>query len=375
MKICIAMDSFKECMTALEACQSVKEGFCEVYKNCEFEIVPMADGGEGTVQSLVDSTNGEIKICEVTNPIFSKVNAKYGILGNGDTAVIEMATASGLELIKVEDRDPKKTTTYGTGELIKNALDLGVKNIILGIGGSATNDGGVGMATALGVKFLDKEGKEVRPCGGELHKIHKIDFSNIDKRIKDTKFIVACDVNNPLTGEKGASNVFGRQKGATEKDIELLDNNLKHFANIIYKSIGVEVENTPGAGAAGGLGAGAIAFLKGELKRGIDIVIEFSNLENYIKDVDLVITGEGRVDFQSAYGKTPVGVAKVAKKYNKKVVALAGSMGEGYESVYDKGIDTVFSITNQVCTLEEALKNGRKNLKDTSKNIAKLIKY
>ncbi len=374
MKVCIAMDSFKECMTALEACEKVKEGFEEVYKECNFAIVPMADGGEGTVQSLVDSTQGEIKTCEVTNPIFEKINAKYGLLGDKVTAVIEMATASGLELIKLEDRDPKKTTTYGTGELIKSALDLGVKNIILGIGGSATNDGGVGMASALGVKFLDKDNKDIKPCGGELHKINKIDFSNIDKRVYDTKFIIACDVNNTLTGENGASNVFGRQKGATEEDVDFLDNNLKHLAKIIYNTINVDVENVEGAGAAGGLGAGSIAFLNGELKKGIDIVIEFSNLENYVKDVDLVITGEGRVDFQTAYGKTPVGVAKVAKKYNKKVIALAGSIGDGYESVYEEGIDSVFSITNQVCNLDEALKNGKKNLKDTAKNIARVIK-
>ncbi len=376
MKICIAMDSFKECMTALEACNAVKDGFEEVFGNeLETVIVPMADGGEGTVQSLVDSSMGEILVAEVANPLFKKVNAKFGILGDKKTAVIEMATASGLELISKNERNPLKTTTFGTGELIKKALDLGVENIILGIGGSATNDGGVGMATALGVKFLDSNGEKIIPCGGELGKIHSIDISGIDSRIKNTKFIVACDVTNPLTGEKGASNVFGRQKGATEEMVNVLDENLKHYAGVVKETLGVDIEFVEGAGAAGGLGGGSIAFLNGELKRGIEIVIEFANLDEKVKDVDLIITGEGRVDFQTQYGKTPVGVALTGKKYGKKVIALAGSIGDGYEAVYDKGIDAVFSITNKVCTLEEALEGGSANLKDTAKNLAKVLKF
>ncbi len=376
MKICIAMDSFKECMTALEACNAVKDGFEEVFGNeLETVIVPMADGGEGTVQSLVDSSNGELLVAEVTNPLFKKVNAKFGVLGDKKTAVIEMATASGLELISKDERNPLLTTTFGTGELIKKALDLGVENIILGIGGSATNDGGVGMATALGVKFLDSTGVEIKPCGGELGKIHSIDVSGIDSRVKNTKFIVACDVTNPLTGEKGASNVFGRQKGATEEMVTLLDGNLKHYAGVVKETLGIDVEFVEGAGAAGGLGAGSIAFLNGELKRGIEIVIEFANLDEKVKDVDLIITGEGRVDFQTQYGKTPVGVALTGKNYGKKVIALAGSIGDGYEAVYDKGIDAVFSITNKVCSLEEALADGRVNLKDTAKNLARVLKF
>ncbi len=370
------MDSFKECMTALEACNAVKAGFEEVFGNeLETVIVPMADGGEGTVQSLVDSSKGEILTAEVLNPLFNKVTAKFGILGDKKTAVIEMATASGLELISKEERNPLLTTTFGTGELIKNALDLGVENIILGIGGSATNDGGVGMATALGVKFLDSNGEEIKPCGGELGKIHSIDCSGIDSRIKNTKFIVACDVTNPLTGEKGASNVFGRQKGATEEMVTILDSNLKHYAGVVKETLGIDVEFVEGAGAAGGLGAGAIAFLNGELKRGIEIVIDFANLDEKVKGVDLVITGEGRVDFQTQYGKTPVGVALTAKKYGKRVYALSGSIGDGYEAVYEKGIDAVFSITNKVCTLEEALASGSENLKDTSKNLARVLKF
>ncbi len=375
MKICVAMDSFKECMSAEEACIAIKNGFKDVYKNdCEVSIVPMSDGGEGTVQSLVASTNGEIIETTVTGPLFEKVNAFYGILGNSKTAVIEMASASGLELVDIEKRNPMKTTTYGTGELILSALEKGVETIILGIGGSATNDCGVGMATALGIKFLDENDKEIKPCGGELDKVVKIDYSNLDERVSKTSFIIACDVTNPLTGEKGASNVYGRQKGATEEQVKILDSNLKNIANIVEKQKGINIDTISGAGAAGGMGAGAVAFLNGELKKGIDIVIEYSNLENYVKDVDLVITGEGQIDSQSAFGKTPVGVAKVAKRHNKKVIALAGSLGNGYEAVYDCGIDCAFSIVNGASSLENALKNGKVNLKDTAINVAKLLK-
>ncbi len=375
MNICIAMDSFKECMTALEACNSIKEGFLEVYKDeCNVSIVPMSDGGEGTVQSLVDSTNGEIINVEVLDPLFNKVNAFYGLLGDKKTAVIEMASASGLGLVEVEKRNPMMTTTFGTGELILAALDKGVNTIILGIGGSATNDCGVGMAAALGVKFLDENNQEIKPCGGELNKVVTIDYNQIDSRIKDTKFIIACDVTNPLTGENGASNVYGRQKGATEEQVIILDNNLKHIANVVESQTGKHIETISGAGAAGGLGAGCVAFLDGELKKGIDIVIEFSGIEEYVKKSDIVITGEGQIDFQSAFGKTPVGVAKVAKKHNKKVIALAGSLGKDYENVYDCGIDCAFSIVRGATTLEEALKNGKDNLRNSAINIAKLLK-
>lgn len=372
MKICIAMDSFKECMTALDACKCVENGFKAVYGDeLETVLVPMADGGEGTVQALVDNSNGEIFVEEVMDPLFRKINAKYGILGDKKTAVIEMATASGLEILKSEEKNPLLTTSYGTGELIKKALDKDIKSIILGIGGSATNDGGVGMAAALGVKFLTEQNEEIKPCGGQ---INKIAVSNIDKRISGTKFIVACDVTNPLTGEKGASNVFGRQKGATEEMVIELDNNLKHLARLLKEILNKDVEFIEGAGAAGGLGAGAIAFLDGELKKGIEIVVDFSKLEDKIQDVDLVITGEGRMDFQTQYSKTPVGVALTAKKYSKKVIGLAGAVEKGYEAVYDKGIDAVFSITNKVCSLEETIENGKYNLTDTSKNIARLLK-
>lgn len=372
MKVCIAMDSFKDSMTALSACEKVQEGLKEANKNIITKLVPMSDGGEGTMQSLVDARGGKIIKVKALNPLFKEIYAEYGIIDN-DTAIIEMAKISGLELLKNEERNPMITTTYGTGQLILSALDNGVKNIILGIGGSATNDAGVGMANALGVKFLDENNTDIRPCGKELKNIHKIDISNIDKRLKDVKVVVACDVDNPLTGEKGASKIFGPQKGGSHKDIETLDENLKYFAQKVREDLRIECENIKGAGAAGGLGAGSVVFLNGTLKSGIEIVTQFTQLEKYILDCDLVITGEGKIDGQTIFGKTPIGVAKVAKKHNKKVIGLSGSLGEGYEKVYSYGIDSVFSVLKEITTLEDALLNGEDNLKKLAFNVGKLI--
>ncbi len=375
MNIVIAMDSFKECMTALEACNEVKAGFKEVFGDeCSVKVVPMADGGEGTVQSLVDVTNGKINTAIVTGPMKNKVEAAYGILGDGKTAVIEMASASGLALVPGNKRNPLLATTYGTGELILAAIENGAENIILGIGGSATNDGGSGMASALGVKFLDKDQNELNACGGELGKIEKIDISNINPKIKNVKFTVACDVDNPLTGEKGASRIFGPQKGATEEMVKILDDNLKHYSKKISEYLGKDIENIPGSGAAGGLGGGCLAFLNTELKRGIEIVIAATNLEEAVKSADLVITGEGRIDEQTAFGKTPMGVAKVAKLYNIPVIALAGMLGKGYEAVYNVGIDSAFSIMQGVSDINTAIASGKENLRKTSTNIARMIK-
>ncbi len=374
MKIVIAMDSFKESMSAKEACESVVSGFKPILQDAEYILVPMADGGEGTVQSLVDATNGEIVETTVTGPHNQKVKSFYGMLGDKKTAVIEMASASGLEITPKEFRNPMKTTTIGTGELIAKAIKNGASKIIMGIGGSATNDGGVGLATSLGIKFLDKEQKEIVPCGGELHKIHTIDKSNMIDGLEDIEFIVACDVDNPLTGENGASYVYGPQKGADSEMVKVLDNNLKHLANVIENQLGMSVDNVPGAGAAGGLGAGAIAFLNATLKKGVDIVIETVDLHSKIQDANLVITGEGRIDKQTAFGKTPVGVAKTAKHYNIPVIGIAGCLGDGCETVYDHGIDTVFSIVNNAISIDEAIASGQENLENTAHNIAKVIK-
>lgn len=375
MKIIIAPDSFKESMTAHEACISIEKGMKKIFPNAEYIKVPMADGGEGTTQSLVDATNGKIYYVETTDPLGNKIQSKFGILGSNDIAILEMASTSGLELVPRDKRNPMITTTYGTGELIKKAMDMGVKTILVGIGGSATNDGGAGMLQALGGKLLDKNNKQIGFGGGELSKITKIDLSEIDSRIKDVNFIVACDVQNPLTGENGASNIFGRQKGASEEMVKILDENLRHYAKIIKENLNIDIENVPGSGAAGGLGAGLMAFLSANLKKGIDIVIEYTDLDRKMKNADLVITGEGSIDAQTRFGKTPYGVITVAKKYNIPNITLAGNIGKDIEILYDYGFDAIFSIMQGVDTLENALKNGKGNLEKTAENIARFFKF
>lgn len=371
--IVLAPDSFKESMTSKEACVAMERGIKKVNSNIQCIHVPMADGGEGTMQSLVDATGGEVYSLEVVGPLGNKVKAEYGILGNGEIGVLEMASASGIHLVSLEERNPLITTTYGTGELIKACLDRGVKKLLIGIGGSATNDGGVGVIQALGGRLLDKEGNELGFGGGELEKLDRIDLTNFDRRLKDVVIEVACDVSNPLCGENGASYIFGPQKGASVEMIKILDNNLKHYAKVIKEQFGKDVLEIAGAGAAGGLGAGLMVFLNGNLKKGIEIVIEYSGLEKKVKNCDMVWTGEGSIDFQTQYGKTPLGVATVAKKYNKPVVALAGRVGDDIDILYEKGIDSIFGIMRGVTTIDEALKNGKENIERTSENIARLM--
>lgn len=371
MKIVIAPDSFKESMTAKEACLAIEKGFKSVLKNVEVIKVPMADGGEGTMNALIESSNGIVYETLVTGPLGNEIVSEFGILGDGKTAIIEMAKASGLELVPRKQRNPMITTSFGTGELIKAALDKGVSTVIIGIGGSATNDGGSGMVQALGGKLLDENRKEISFGGGELEKIRKIDLSNLDKRISTTNFIVACDVKNPLTGDEGAANIFGRQKGATEEMIVLLDKNLKYFARIIKEELGVDIERIEGSGAAGGLGGGLMAFLSAKLKRGIDIIIKYSKLEEKIKNADLIITGEGSIDGQTMFGKAPYGVAQVAKKYGIPIIALVGSINDDRAALYEHDFDAVFSIIRKLDTLENTLKLGKNNLEKTSSDIAR----
>lgn len=373
MKIVLAPDSFKESMTAKEVCQEIEKGLKKILKNIECIPVPMADGGEGTTQSLVDATNGEFFTIDVTGPLGDVVKARFGILGDKKTAIIEMAQASGLELVPREKRNPMITTTYGTGELIKKALEKGVSTILIGIGGSATNDGGAGMFQALGGKLLDKNGNDIGFGGGELSKLDRIDISNLDSRIKDVEIIVACDVQNPLTGKNGASHIFGKQKGANEEEREILDKNLKNFAEIIRKDIGKDVENIAGAGAAGGLGAGLMAFLSAKLKKGVEIVIEYSELEKKIQGADLVITGEGSIDGQTRFGKTPYGVAKTAQKYDIPVIALAGNIGKDIETLYEHGFTAILPILTKVESLDEAIKNGKNNVEYIAETLARMI--
>ncbi len=373
MKVVISPDSFKESMSAKEVCDCVERGILSIFPEWEIKKVPMADGGEGTLESLIDATNGKIYNEETLNPLGEKIISKYGILGDKNIAIIEMASTSGIELIPSEKRNPYITTTYGTGQLMLKALDHDVERIILGIGGSATTDGGAGMLQALGAKLTDENGREIGFGGFELGKLAKIDFSNLDERLRKVEILVACDVSNPLTGKNGAAHVFGPQKGATPQMVEVLDNNLSHYAKIVKRDLNMEINDVPGAGAAGGLGAGMLT-LGGILKKGIEIVIDAADLEEKLKDADLVITGEGGMDKQTIYGKTPFGVAELAKKYNIPVIGIAGNLGNGYEILYDNGFDAIFSIMPGVRTLETALASGSVNVENTVRNIFAALK-
>lgn len=371
--ILLAPDSFKESMNASEVCKAMERGIKKADKTITCIHAPMADGGEGTMQSLVDSTKGKIYTVKVVGPLGNKVQAHYGILGDGETGVLEMASASGIHLVPLEKRNPLISTTYGSGELIKACLDHNISKLLIGIGGSSTNDGGIGAIQALGGKFLDENGEELSFGGKELARLASIDLSNLDKRLNDITIEIACDVNNPLCGENGASHVFGPQKGASSEMVKLLDENLHHYGVEIEKQLGIDILDTPGAGAAGGLGAGLMAFLGGNLNKGIDMVIKYSKLEEKLIKADMVWTGEGSIDFQTQFGKTPMGVAQVAKKYDKPVLAFAGRLGSNIEVLYDMGIDAIFSITRNLTTLEQALKDGPQNMEKTAENIVRLM--
>jgi glycerate kinase len=373
MKILIAPDKFKGSLSAFEVADNIEKGILKVFPKAIVVKVPMADGGEGTVESLVDATGGKIIKTNVKDPLFRDIESFYGILGDGKTAVIEMAAASGLYLLKDYERNPMITTTYGTGQLIKDALDRGCRRFIIAIGGSATNDGGAGMATALGVKFYDKDGIEIGLGGGELSKIYSIDTSNIDDRLKECEFIVACDVANPLIGENGASRVYGPQKGATKEMVEVLDKNLEHYGKLLEKYFNKKIIDVPGSGAAGGLGAGLMAFLNAQLKNGIEIIIETLKLEEKIKEADIVISGEGKIDFQTAFGKTISGIAKLCKKHNKPLIVIAGTV-EDIENLYEIGVSSIFSIVEKPMSLEDAIKNAPTLLEKSAERIFRLIK-
>ncbi|MCU9998520.1 glycerate kinase [[Pasteurella] aerogenes] len=372
MKIIIAPDSFKESLTALEVAEAIETGFKRIFPHAEYVKVPMADGGEGTVQSLVDATQGELIQTEVTAPLGNKVMATWGLSGDKQTAIIEMAAASGLHLVPLNQRNPLLTTSFGTGELIRAALDFGVNKIILGIGGSATNDGGVGMLQALGIRCLDHQGQEIGFGGKNLANIQQIDLSALDPRLQQVEIEVACDVTNPLCGDNGASAIFGPQKGANAEMVKQLDQALAHFAQQVKAQLDLNIRDQAGAGAAGGMGGGVLLLPKVRLKSGVNIVLDTVQLSDKLQDADLVITGEGRMDGQTAQGKTPVGVALAAKTANKPVIAIVGCLREDYEVVYDKGIDAVFPIIRQLDNLENTLKNGRENLISCAQNVARL---
>ena len=375
MKIILAPDSFKENLTSLQVAAALEKGIKRVLPKANCVKVPMADGGEGTVQSLVDATGGKFVRKNVTGPAGKKVSARYGMLADGETAVIEMAEASGLPQVSGKEKNPLTTTTYGTGELMLDAAKRGAKRIIIGIGGSATNDGGVGMAQALGVRFLNNLGKEITElgAGGMINKIASIDMKDLNPLIKKTKIIVACDVNNPLCGKSGASAVFGPQKGATPAMVKTLDSNLKHLASIIKKDLKKDVLKVKGAGAAGGLGAGLLAFAKAKMKSGVDIVIEATNLHRHLKGADLVITGEGRVDFQTAFGKTPSGVAKAARKHRIATIAIGGGITDDANGVFKHGIEGLESACARDMSLEEAIANSKAHLTNAAERVIRLV--
>lgn len=372
MKIVIAPDSFKESLTALEAAKAIHEGLVRVWPDAEYALVPMADGGEGTVQSLVDATGGRVINKRVTGPAGNPVNGFFGLLGGGDTAVIEMAAAAGIDYVPRDQRNPLAATTFGVGELIRAAMDLGVRRIILGLGGSATNDGGCGMAKALGARLLDRDGHSIGRGGAALTDLVSIDLSELDSRIAGIRFDIATDVTHPLTGSRGAAAIFGPQKGASPDDVRLLDRALGHFAQIVARDLGTDIDQVPGAGAAGGLGAGALCFLGGTIRPGIETVIHAAKLEEKMQGAAMVVTGEGKIDGQTVFGKTPIGVARCAKQFAIPVIGLAGTIADDSRSVYDHGIDALFSIVPGAVTLDDALAHAGANLARTAENIARI---
>lgn len=344
MRIVIAPDSFKGSATAVEVCSAIEVGLGRVFRDADIVCVPMADGGEGTLDALIAATNGHQTSLRVSGPLGNPVDAAYGVLGDGHTAVIEMASASGLNLVPPNERDPARASTRGTGELMRHAIEAGSRRIIVCIGGSATNDGGAGMAQALGFSLKDADGVELEPGGMALAKLSAIDAMSRHAGLDGMQIDVACDVDNPLCGPTGASLVYGPQKGASPEIAALLDDALRHFGEVLEQQFDVSVLDLPGAGAAGGLGAGLVAFTGARLLSGIDLVCEICGLEDTLSSADLVITGEGKIDGQSVHGKTPVGVARLAKKKGIPVIAFAGELGEGHRSVYAEGITAAYSI-------------------------------
>jgi glycerate kinase len=374
MRFVIAPDSFKGSASAREVAQAIAEGLKAALPDAVCDLVPMADGGEGTLDALVAATGGRIVSVRVTGPLGEPVDSFFGILGDGETAVIEMAAAAGLHLVPPEKRNPMVTTTYGVGELMRAALDAGCRRLIIGIGGSATNDGGAGMAQALGVRLLDEQGNEIGFGGGALERLARLDLSDFDRRVWDAEILVACDVTNPLTGPNGASAVYGPQKGATPEMVRQLDANLRHYAAVLQRDLGVEVETVAGAGAAGGLGAGLLAFCRAQLRQGVELVIHAVRLPERVQKADLVITGEGCLDFQTGFGKVPHGVAQVAKRYGKSVIALVGQLGEGAERCRQWGIDACFPILSKPMSEQEAMANAIPLLRRAAEELGWLLR-
>ncbi len=367
----IAPDSFKGSISAFEASLAIEKGIKRSFPTAETITVPLADGGEGTMDTLVTTTNGMKVAVIVTGPLGNPVEAFYGILGDGKTCVIEMASASGLHLVPEQEQNPLVTTTYGTGELIWHALDKGFRSFILALGGSATNDGGAGMLQALGMNILDEKKQNIGFGGGELSRVDQISLEHFDPRINESDFIIASDVENPLVGKNGASFVFGPQKGATEDIAQILDQSLTHWADKIEELTGVKLDNMPGAGAAGGIGGAFQAFFPSVTEKGAEVVMNYTKLRERLAGADLLITGEGQVDFQTAFGKTPMRAAEAAKDMGIPTIIIAGSVGRDIESLYRYGVVSVHSIMTRPMALDEAMRSASKLLEHTSEQVCR----
>lgn len=368
-----APDSFKESLTAMEAARSMAQGIENADHDAEVRCLPMADGGEGTARALVDATGGSMRAVPVHDPLGRPVEGHFGLLADGTTAVVETAEASGLALLEAKERNPLIASSYGTGELMLAAVRSGAKRIIVGLGGSATNDAGAGLLQALGVRLLDKNGNDLAHGGAALANLTTIDISTMDPALKNVAITAACDVTNPLTGPTGASAVFGPQKGASKDDVATLDAALAHFAQVIDSQLGVAVNDVPGAGAAGGIGAALKGFLNAEFRPGIAIVIEQSGLDAAAQWADVVFTGEGSIDFQTKFGKTPAGVAETAKRHGKPVIAVAGHIGTGIDELHEVGIDAVFGIAPGAASLSELLADAAANVTRTTEQIVRTL--
>ena len=375
MKVVVAVDSLKGSLTSMEAGMAVRDGILLAKPDADIIVKPLADGGEGTTDALIEGMNGERIDLTVTGPTHTPVNAYYGYLKDSNTAVMEMASAAGITLVPDEARNPLLATSYGVGEMINNALQKGCRNFIIGIGGSATNDGGIGMLKALGVRFFDKNDLDSGEGGQALAKVARIDISGLNPLLKECHIQVACDVNNPLCGPNGSTYVYGPQKGVTEDMKKQLDKDMEHFAKVTANTLGKDYRNTPGAGAAGGLGFAFLSYIGASLTPGIELILNAIRLEQELSNADVVVTGEGRLDFQTAMGKAPVGVAKLAKKYHAKVIAFAGSVTKDANACNKEGIDAFFPILRGVCTLGEAMEpaHARENMTAAAEQVFRLL--
>ena len=375
MKVLIAPQSFKGSVSALAAAQAIDRGVRKASPSADTVLVPVADGGDGTLEVLVDSTGGEVFRSIVTGPLGHAVEASWGVMGDGQTAVVEMARASGLAMVPLRRRNPRTTTTYGTGEIIAEAMARGFSRIVVGLGGSATNDAGMGMASALGARFLDEQGKTLPKGGASLARLARIDVSRLNPRLRDVTIIGATDVTNPLCGPAGASAIYGPQKGATPDMVAELDSALANFARVAQRDMGIDFlnEEHPGAGAAGGLGAGLMTFTDCRLQSGIDLVCEVLKFEENVRDADLVLTGEGRADLSSIYDKAPVGVARKAAPCGVPTVILAGSLGDGYEELYQHGIAAVVCIADRPMSFERSLARTEELLEGAAERTVRLL--